>query len=171
MVKPSDIAKLAGAKNYWTWKSDATSLLLAMGLWDAVDPPIPVPTGAVQLRTWNQNNQKAYGFLYLTLDEAVKVKIDNAGNGIHGRLLWATLESYYITADPATRSTLMSQFYSISHDLSQPADKFLQAVLTAERRLTAIATSLPPHMVQDKILNGLSSAYSRFSRLKHLSVM
>jgi hypothetical protein len=54
----------------------------------------------------------------------------------------------------------MSQFHTISHNLSQPADKFLQAVVTMECRLTAIAVSLPPHMVQDKILGSLSSAYS-----------
>jgi hypothetical protein len=90
----------------------------------------------------------------------VKDKINNTGIGINGCLLWATLKSYYTTADPATRSILMSQFHTISHDLSQPADKFLQAVVTVERRLTAIAISLPPHMVQDKILGSLSSAYS-----------
>ncbi|KAJ7934682.1 hypothetical protein B0H13DRAFT_2305466 [Mycena leptocephala] len=54
----------------------------------------------------------------------------------------------------------MSQFHTISHDLAHPVDKFLQAVVTAERRLTAIAVSFPAHMVQDKILSGLSSAYS-----------
>ncbi|KAJ7872633.1 hypothetical protein B0H14DRAFT_2570133 [Mycena olivaceomarginata] len=54
----------------------------------------------------------------------------------------------------------MSQFHATSHDLSKPADILLQAVVTAERRLTVIAASLPMHMVQDKILSGLSSAYS-----------
>jgi hypothetical protein len=103
---------------------------------------------------------KAHGILFLTLSQAVKDKINNAGIGINRHLLWATLKLYYTTADPATHSILMSQFHTISHDLSQPADKFLQAVVTAERRLTAIAVSLPPHMVQDKILGSLSSAYS-----------
>jgi hypothetical protein len=37
-------------------------------------------------------------------------------------------------------------------------DAFLQAVVTAERRLTAIAVSFLTHMVQDKILSSLSSA-------------
>ncbi|KAJ7676229.1 hypothetical protein B0H14DRAFT_3908717 [Mycena olivaceomarginata] len=59
-----------------------------------------------------------------------------------------------------TRSILMSQFHATSHDLSKPADILLQAVVTAERRLTVIAASLPMHMVQDKILSGLSSAHS-----------
>ncbi|KAJ7809139.1 hypothetical protein B0H14DRAFT_3881103 [Mycena olivaceomarginata] len=54
----------------------------------------------------------------------------------------------------------MSQFHATSHDLSNPADILLQAVVTAERRLTVITASLPMHMVQDKILSGLSSAHS-----------
>ncbi|KAJ7431368.1 hypothetical protein B0H11DRAFT_2298416 [Mycena galericulata] len=160
MVKPSDITKLDGAENYWTWKPDAASLLLADGLWNAVDPSVPVPNGAVQMRAWATDNLKAHGILFLTLSQAVKDKINNAGIGINGRLLWATLESYYTTADPATRSILMSQFHTVSHNLSKPADTFLQAVVTAERRLTAIAAALPAHMVQDKILSGLSSTYS-----------
>ncbi|KAJ7472331.1 hypothetical protein B0H11DRAFT_2282882 [Mycena galericulata] len=160
MVKPSDITKLDGAENYWTWKPDVASLLLADGLWNAVDPSVPVPNGAVQMRAWATKNLKAHGILFLTLSQAVKDKINNAGIGINGRLLWATLESYYTTADPATRSILMSQFHTVSHDLSKPADTFLQAVVTAERRLMAIAAALPAHMVQDKILSGLSSTYS-----------
>ncbi|KAJ7473019.1 hypothetical protein B0H11DRAFT_2236897 [Mycena galericulata] len=43
----------------------------------------------------------------------------------------------------------MSQFHAVSHDLSKPADTFLQA-----------PRALPAHMVQDKILSGLSSTYS-----------
>jgi hypothetical protein len=160
MVKPSDITKLEGAENYWTWKPDAASLLLADGLWNTVDPLVPVPNGAVQMRAWASENLKAHGILFLTLSQAVKDKINNAGIGINGCLLWATLESYYTTADPATRSILMSQFHTITHDISQPADTFLQAVVTAERRLMAIAASLTTHMVQDKILSGLSSAYA-----------
>ncbi|KAJ7203859.1 hypothetical protein GGX14DRAFT_569900 [Mycena pura] len=62
----------------------------------------------------------------------------------------------------------MSQFHTISHDLAQPVDKFLQAIVTAERRLTAIAISFPTHMVQDKILSGLSSAYSTIVTLLQL---
>ncbi|KAJ7505032.1 hypothetical protein B0H11DRAFT_2273196 [Mycena galericulata] len=160
MVKPSDITKLDGAENYWTWKPDAASLLLADGLWNAVDPSVPVPNSAVQMRAWATDNLKAHGILFLTLSQAVKDKINNAGIGINSRLLWATLESYYTTADPATHSILMSQFHAVSHDLSKPADTFLQAVITAERRLMAIAAALPVHMVQDKILSGLSSTYS-----------
>ncbi|KAJ7083290.1 hypothetical protein B0H15DRAFT_951978 [Mycena belliarum] len=159
-MKPSDIAKLEGPENYWNWKPDATSLLLVDDLWNAVDPLVPVPNGAVQLRAWSNANSKAHGVLFLTLSQAVKDKIANTGIGINGRLLWATLESFYTTADPATRSILMSQFHGISHDLSKSADTYLQAVVTAERRLTAIAASLPLNMVQDKILSGLSSAYS-----------
>ncbi|KAJ7105924.1 hypothetical protein C8R44DRAFT_886371 [Mycena epipterygia] len=48
----------------------------------------------------------------------------------------------------------------VTHNISEPADVFLQAVVTAETRLTAIAVSLPPFMVHDKILAGLSSVYS-----------
>ncbi|KAJ7886321.1 hypothetical protein B0H13DRAFT_2342866 [Mycena leptocephala] len=168
MVKPSDIMKLEGAENYWTWKPDAASLLLADGLWNVVDPLVPVPNGAVQMRNWASENLKAHGILFLTLRQAVKDKINNAGIGINGRLLWATLESYYTMADPATRSILMSQFHTISHDLSCPVDAFLQAVVTAERRLTAIAVSFPTHMVQDKILSSLSSAYSPIITLLQL---
>jgi hypothetical protein len=62
----------------------------------------------------------------------------------------------------------MSQFHTISHDLSHPVDAFLQAVVTAERRLTAIAVSFPTHMVQDKILSSLSSAYSPIVTLLQL---
>ncbi|KAJ7925445.1 hypothetical protein B0H13DRAFT_2569986, partial [Mycena leptocephala] len=113
-------------------------------------------------------NLKAHGILFLTLSQAVKDKINNAGIGINGCLLWATLESYYTMADPATRSILTSQFHTISHDLSRPVDAFLQAVVTAERRLTAIAVSFPTHMVQDKILSGLSSAYSPIVTLLQL---
>ncbi|KAJ7663841.1 hypothetical protein DFH06DRAFT_1470995 [Mycena polygramma] len=160
MVKPSDIKELEGAENYWTWLPDARAMLLTDGTWNAVDPLVPVPNGAVQMRNWADQNAKAHGALFLTLSRAVKDKVSNSGIGVNGRLLWATLESYYTTADAATRSILMSQFHSISHDLSKPADTFLQAVVTAERRLTAIAASLPAHMVQDKILSGLSSAYS-----------
>ncbi|KAJ7914376.1 hypothetical protein B0H13DRAFT_2659277 [Mycena leptocephala] len=148
MVKPSEITKLEGAENYWTWKPDAASLLLADGLWNTVDPSVPVPNGAVQMRNWASENLKAHGILFLTLSQAVKDKINNAGIGINGRLLWATLESYYTMADPATRSILMSQFHTISHDLSRPVDAFLQAVVTAERRLTAIAVSFPTHMLE-----------------------
>ncbi|KAJ6498394.1 hypothetical protein C8R47DRAFT_1068681 [Mycena vitilis] len=160
MVKPSDIKELEGAENYWTWLPDARAMLLTDGTWNAVDPSVPVPNGAVQMRNWADQNAKAHGALFLTLSRAVKDKVNNSGIGVNGRLLWATLESYYTTADAATRSILMSQFHSISHDLSKPADTFLQGVVTAERRLTAIAASLPVHMVQDKILSGLSSAYS-----------
>ncbi|KAJ7348562.1 hypothetical protein DFH08DRAFT_808294 [Mycena albidolilacea] len=127
MVKPSDIVKLKGAGNYWTWKSDAMSLLLADGLWNTVDPSVPVPNGAVQMRAWASDNLKAHGILFLMPSQAVKDKINNAGIGIKGCLLWVTLKLYYTTADPATRSILMSQFHTISHNLSQPADKFLQA--------------------------------------------
>ncbi|KAJ7921135.1 hypothetical protein B0H13DRAFT_2418026 [Mycena leptocephala] len=168
MVKPSDITKLEGAENYWTWKPDAASLLLADGLWNAVDPSVPVPNGAVQMRNWASENLKAHGILFLTLSQAVKDKINNAGIGINGHLLWVTLESYYTMADPATRSILMSQFHTISHDLSRPVDAFLQAVVTAEHRLTAIAVSFLTHMVQDKILSGLSSAYSPIITLLQL---
>jgi hypothetical protein len=135
-------------------------LLLADGLWSAVNPSVPVPNGAVQMRAWASENLKAHGILFLTLSQAVKDKINNAGIGINGCLLWATLKSYYTMADPTTHSIFMSQFHTISHDLSEPADTFLQAVVTAERCLMAIAASLPMHMVQDKILSGLSSAYS-----------
>ncbi|KAJ7914788.1 hypothetical protein B0H13DRAFT_2324971 [Mycena leptocephala] len=168
MVKPSDITKLEGAENYWTWKPDAASLLLADGLWNTVDPSVPVPNGAVQMRNWASENLKAHGILFLTLSQAVKDKINNTGIGINGRLFWATLESYYTMADPVTHSILMSQFYTISHDLSRPVDTFLQAVVTAERRLTAIAVSFPTHMVQDKILRGRSSAYSPIVTLLQL---
>ncbi|KAJ7880832.1 hypothetical protein B0H13DRAFT_2345440 [Mycena leptocephala] len=168
MVKPSDITKLEGAEKYWTWKPYAASLLLADGLWNAVDPSVPVPNGAVQMRNWASENLKAHGILFLMLSQAVKDKINNAGIGINGFLLWVTLESYYTMADPATCSILMSQFHTISHDLSCPVDAFLQAVVTAERRLTAIAVSFPTHMVQDKILSGLSSAYSPIVTLLQL---
>jgi hypothetical protein len=123
-------------------------MLLADGLWNAIDPSVPVPNSAVQMRAWASNNLKAHGILFLTLSQAVKDKITNTGIGINGHLLWATLESYYTTADLA--------------------DKFLQAVITAEFRLTAIAVSLPPHMVQDKILGSLSSAY--FTIVTHLQL-
>ncbi|KAJ7742342.1 hypothetical protein DFH07DRAFT_777759 [Mycena maculata] len=109
---------------------------------------------------WNSKNQKADGLLFLTQSDVVKNKINKPGFGINGHLLWATLESYYTTADPATRLILMSQFHTISHDLSQRADTFLQAVVTAEHRLMAIAASLSAHMVQDKLLSGLSLVYS-----------
>ncbi|KAJ7490781.1 hypothetical protein FB451DRAFT_1221047 [Mycena latifolia] len=160
MVKPSDISKLMGGVNYWTWKPEAEALLLADGSWSAVDPSVPVPGGVVQMRNWTNDNQKAYGILYLTLSPAVQAKVNNAGVGRSGRLLWAQLASFYTTSDPANRSILMSQFNNLSHDISKPADEFLQAVVTAESRLTAIAVSLPPFMVQDKILAGLSSVYS-----------
>ena len=73
MVKPSDITKLDGAENYWTWKPDATSLLLADGLWNAVDPSVPVPNGAVQMRAWASDNLKAHGILFLTLSQGQDV--------------------------------------------------------------------------------------------------
>ncbi|KAJ7340569.1 hypothetical protein DFH08DRAFT_811786 [Mycena albidolilacea] len=177
MVKPSDIAKLEGAGNYWTWKPDATSLLLADGLWNAVDPSVPVPNGAVQMRAWASNNLKAHGILFFTLSQAVKDKINNADIGINGCLLWVTLESYYTTADPATRSILMSQFHTISHDLSQPADKFLQAVITAERRLTAIAISLPPHMLESPqrdistMINAINAWETSMTRIKGVKLL
>ena len=59
-----------------------------------------------------------------------------------------------------TRGILMSQFHTISHDLSHPVDTFLQAVVTTAHQLTAIAVSFPMHMVQDKILSSLLLAYS-----------
>ncbi|KAJ7921578.1 hypothetical protein B0H13DRAFT_2415324 [Mycena leptocephala] len=155
MVKPSDITKLEGVENYWTWKPDAASLLLADGLWNTVNPSVPVPNGAVQMCAWASKNLKAHGILFLTLSQAVKDKINNAGIGINGCVLWATLESYYTTADPATRSILMSQFHTITHDISQPADTFLQAVVTAEclplSRCTWFRVESPQHDVQSMI--------------------
>lgn len=159
MVKPSDISKLTG-QNWWTWQDDAQALLLAEGLWNAVDPSVPVPGGVVQMRAWTNDNQKAYGILYLTLNPAVQAKVNNAGVGKSGRLLWAQLLSFYTTSDPAIRSMLMSQLNTLAHDILKPADDFLQAVVTVESRLTAIAVSLPPFMVQDKILSGLAAVYS-----------
>ncbi|KAJ7314271.1 hypothetical protein DFH08DRAFT_973011 [Mycena albidolilacea] len=156
MVKPSDISKLTG-QNYWTWKEEAEALLLAEGLWNAIDPSVPMPGGIVQMRTWTNDNQKAYGILYLALNPSVQGKVNNAGVGKSGHLLWAQLSSFYTTSDPATSSMLMAQLNDLSHNISQPADTFLQAVVTAESRLTAIAVSLPPFMIQDKILGGLSS--------------
>jgi hypothetical protein len=67
---------------------------------------------------------------------------------------------YYSTADVSTRSILMSQLTSLTHDLSLPADTFMQAAVTAQNRLTAIAISIPEFMVRNKILGGLSRAYS-----------
>ncbi|KAJ7850219.1 hypothetical protein B0H13DRAFT_2401461 [Mycena leptocephala] len=158
MVKPSDITKLEGAENYLTWKPNAASLLLADGLWNTIDPSVLVPNSAVQMHAWASENLKAHGILFLMLSQVVKDKINNASIGINRCLL--TLKSYYTMADPATCSILMSQFHTITHDISQPADTFLRAVVTAERRLMAIAASLLTHMVQDKILSSLSSAYA-----------
>ncbi|KAJ7062965.1 hypothetical protein B0H15DRAFT_806470, partial [Mycena belliarum] len=158
-MKPSDIAKLEGPENYWNWKPDATSLLLVDDLWNAVDPLVPVPNGAVQLRAWSNANSKAHGVLFLTLSQAVKDKIANTGIGINGRLLWATLESFYTTADPLlVRSSCPSSMASLttSPNLRIPICR----LLSPQSVLTAIAASLPLNMVQDKILSGLSSAYS-----------
>ena len=83
-------------------------------------------------------------------------KVNNAGVGKSGRLLWAQLASFYTTLDPTTRSMLMAQLNDLSH-IMKPTDDFLQAVITAESHLTAIAVSLPLFMIQDKILGGLSS--------------
>jgi hypothetical protein len=47
MVKPSDISKLMGGANYWTWKPEAEALLLADGSWSTVDPSVPVLGGVV----------------------------------------------------------------------------------------------------------------------------
>ncbi|KAF7366295.1 hypothetical protein MSAN_00885700 [Mycena sanguinolenta] len=159
MVKPSDIPKLTST-NYWTWKPDAEALLMAEGLFDTVDPNQAVPAGVVQLRKWTENNAKVYGLLYLALDDPVKTKVNNANVQRSGRLLWGTLESIFTTPDPSNRALLMTRFNGLTHDLSKPADTFLQAVVTAERNLAAIAVSLPTFTVQDKILNGLSSVYS-----------
>jgi len=131
MVKPSDIVKCTG-ENYWTYKEDAEALLLAEGLWNAVDPSIPVPGGVVQMRNWTAENQKAYGMLYLTLSPAIQAKVNNAGVAKSGRLLWSQLASFYTTSDPAIRSMLMSQLNNLSHDILKPADHFLQAVVTCQ---------------------------------------
>ncbi|KAJ6629627.1 hypothetical protein B0H10DRAFT_1939613 [Mycena sp. CBHHK59/15] len=159
MVKPSDISKLMG-QNYWTWKEEAEALLRAEGLWNAIDPSVPMPGGIIQMRTWTNDNQKAYGILYLTLNPSVKSKVNNTGVGKGGCLLWAQLSSFYTTSDPATRSMLMAQLNDLSHDIMEPADDFLQAIVTAESRLTTIAVSLPLFMIWDKFLGGLSSVYS-----------
>ncbi|KAJ7887876.1 hypothetical protein B0H14DRAFT_3430507 [Mycena olivaceomarginata] len=140
MVKPSDIPKLTSS-NYWTWKPDAEALF------DNVDSNQAIPTGVVQLRKWTENNTKVYGLLYLTLDETVKTKVNNANVQRSGHLLWGTLESIFMTLDPSNRALLMM--------LSLPA----------ERNLTAIAVSLPTFTVHDKILNGLSSIYSPITAL------
>jgi hypothetical protein len=67
---------------------------------------------------------------------------------------------YYNTANVSTRSILMSQLTSLTHDLSLPADTFMQAAVTTQNHLTAITVSIPEFMVCDKILGGLSSTYS-----------
>lgn len=58
MVKHSDIWKLVG-NNFWAWRDDVEALLLADGLWHAVDPSVPVPTGVVTMCNWTNDNQKA----------------------------------------------------------------------------------------------------------------
>jgi hypothetical protein len=108
MVKASDIGKLMGT-NFWTWKADARALLLAEGLWNALDPAVPVLTGATSLRNWTNESMKAYGLIYLTLSPAIQAKVNNAGiPGSNGQLLWVQLKMYYNTADVSTRSILMS---------------------------------------------------------------
>jgi hypothetical protein len=159
MVKPSDIPKLTST-DYWTWKPDAEALLMVEALFDTVDPNQAVPTGVVQLRKWTENNTKVYGLLYLALDDTVKTKVNNTNVQRSGRLLWGTLESIFTTPDPSNCALLMTCFNNLTHDISQPADMYLQAVVTAERNLAAIAVSLPTFTVHDKTLNGLSSIYS-----------
>jgi hypothetical protein len=66
MVKASDIGKLMGM-NFWTWKPDARALLLAEGLWNILDPAVPVPTSVTSLRNWTNKSMKAYSLIYLTL--------------------------------------------------------------------------------------------------------
>ncbi|KAJ7301539.1 hypothetical protein DFH08DRAFT_978630 [Mycena albidolilacea] len=105
-------------------------------------------------------NSKAYGLLYLVLDQDVKTKIDNANVQRSSCLLWAQLAVFFMTLDASNRLTLMARFNEITHDLQQPIDQFLQAVVAAECNLTSITISLPPFMVCDKILGGMSAAYA-----------
>ncbi|KAJ7105925.1 hypothetical protein C8R44DRAFT_886372 [Mycena epipterygia] len=128
MVKPSDIGQLTGAVNYWTYQNEARALLLADGIWNTVDPTVLVPGGAVQMRTWTNDNQKAYGLLYLTLSPAVWAKVDNAGVANSGRLLWAQLASFYTTSNAATRSILMSQFNEILYIKTQLAESHVKVM-------------------------------------------
>ncbi|KAF9002846.1 hypothetical protein BDZ89DRAFT_1146297 [Hymenopellis radicata] len=140
MVKPSDISKCSG-RNYHIWKPDAEALLMSEGLFDAVDPAVPIPSGVVQMRIWTANNSKAYGILYLTLDQDVQKKVNNAGVGRSGHLLWAQLAAFYTHSDAATRSSFMLS-------------------LELRENLEDIVVALPPFMIQDKIMNSLSSVYS-----------
>jgi hypothetical protein len=43
--------------------------------WNAIEPSVPFPNSAVQMRAWASENLKAHGILFLTLSQAVKDKI------------------------------------------------------------------------------------------------
>ncbi|KAF8996375.1 hypothetical protein BDZ89DRAFT_1149072 [Hymenopellis radicata] len=133
---------------------------MSEGLFDAVDPAVHIPSGIVQMRIWTANNSKAYGILYLMLNQDVQKKVNNAGVGRSGRLLWAQLAAFYTHSDAATRSLLISKLNGLMHNINHPADTFLQAVIGIERNLEDIAIALPPFMIQGKIMNSLSSVYS-----------
>jgi hypothetical protein len=163
MPKHTEIS--CSLRNYWGWKGEAEAFMLAEDLMDTVNPNIPVPTGVVQFSQWTAKNNKAYGLLYLALDQDVKTKIDNANVQRSGCLLCAQLAAFFMTPDAANHSTLMACFNEITHNLQQPVDQFLQGVVANECNLTSIAVSLPPFMVHDKILGGMSAAYAPITTL------
>ncbi|KAJ7328963.1 hypothetical protein DFH08DRAFT_967347 [Mycena albidolilacea] len=142
MPKHTNILKCS-LKNYWDWKGKVKAFMLAEDLMDTVDPNIPVPTGIVQFCQWTAKNSKAYGLLYLVLDQDVKTKIDNTNVQRSGCLLWAQFAVFFTTLDAANCSTFMAHFNEITHNLQQPVDQFLQAVVATEHNLTSIAVSLP----------------------------
>ncbi|KAJ7323645.1 hypothetical protein DFH08DRAFT_1029252 [Mycena albidolilacea] len=152
MPKHTDIAKCS-LKNYWGWKGEAEAFMLAKDLMGTVDPNIPVPTGVIQFCQWTEEHQGLW-------PSDVKTKIDNVNVQRSGRLLWAQLAAFFMTPDAANHSMLMARFNEITHNLQQPVNQFLQAIVAVEHNLTSIAVSLPPFMVRNKILGGMLAAYA-----------
>jgi hypothetical protein len=148
------IEKLHGSSNWTTWKFDIKLHLVSRGLWDVVNPTVPLQTSidaVIQSRL-----DKSFAVIGLMVDPSQKLYILDATDG---RAAWQALVDVYDSHDPSTQLVRRTAFFEMRMSSEESVNIWLARVKAEATQLRGIGSTVDNRDVVSVMLIGLTPAY------------
>lgn len=142
------------ANNWYEFAKGMKMFFLGTGI-DGITSSSP-PTDSTELAKWTKLDRQIIAYIYAKVDPDYHYLIQDLESGAEA---WKALKGHFEKSTMGHRMQARQQFYAISHDTSKPIDFYIQAIMAASRKLTAVGIKVEDTEIKDVLLMNLDTSY------------
>ena len=115
------------------------------------------PTEEKALAAWKQQDSQMVAFIYVKVDDEYQYLIEDMESGVEA---WKKLKGHFERSTMGQCIAAREAFYTISHDPSRPITTYIQALLSARKKMEALGCKVEDTEFKDVMLMHLDSSFS-----------